>query len=50
MSTIYVLVMIFGTGHLYGGPAVVQQEFSSRETCEAARVELAKAHERPGVR
>jgi hypothetical protein len=43
-TTIFVLLMIWSTSASYGGIAVVQQEFSSREACEAVRAELAKAH------
>lgn len=46
MSTVFVLIMLWGTGDHRGGMTLVQQEFSSRETCEVARIELAKAHER----
>ena len=43
-TTVFVLMMVWSTGSSKGGVAVVQQEFSSREACEAVRVELAKAH------
>jgi hypothetical protein len=45
MSTVFVLIMIFG-GASQSGFAVVQQEFNSLETCEAARASLATAHDR----
>jgi hypothetical protein len=41
---IFVLLMLWGTSSSNGGLAVVQQEFSSREKCEAAREVLIKAH------
>ena len=44
-STIFVLLMLWDGGLSRGGVAVVQQEFNSRESCEAARVHLLKAHE-----
>jgi hypothetical protein len=45
MQTIYVLLMIWATSSTYGGVGVVQQEFSSLEACQAARVALASAHD-----
>lgn len=45
MKVLYVLIMIFSTGNYTGGITVVQQEFNSQETCEAAKVQLAKAHD-----
>lgn len=44
MSGIYVLMMVWATGSSYGGVFVVNQEFSSYEYCEKARVVMAKAH------
>lgn len=46
MSGVYVLLMIWSTSTSYGGIGVVQQEFTSLERCEAARIALVKAHER----
>lgn len=42
MGTVFVLLMVFSTSHSYGGVAVIQQEFSSRENCELAMAELSK--------
>lgn len=44
MKVLYVLIMIFSTSSYRGGMTVVQHEFNSLETCEAARAALAKAH------
>lgn len=44
-SGIYVLIMIWATGHSYGGVGTVTQEFNSYENCEAARSVLQKAHD-----
>lgn len=45
-ETVFVLLMVFG--HHRGGVAVIQQEFTSLERCEAARKHLEKAVE-PGL-
>lgn len=42
MGTIYVLIMLWYTGVQQGGITTVQQEFNSFESCEAARLFLAK--------
>jgi len=44
MATIYILLMIWTTNDYRGGFGIVQQEFSSKEACEEARVVLSKAH------
>lgn len=42
----FVLIMIFGgLSYKAGSFAVIQQEFSSHQQCEAARQELAKRHD-----
>jgi len=43
-SSIFVLMMVWATASSYGGVFVVSQEFSSKETCEAARIAMASAH------
>jgi hypothetical protein len=43
MQSIYVLLMVFATASSQGGISVAQQEFSSRENCEAARTALSKS-------
>ena len=50
MKTVYVLLMLFSAGDpSRGGVAVVQQEFSSFETCTIARKALAQAHTDKGL-
>lgn len=44
MQTIYVLLMIFSTSSHHGGVGVVHQEFTSWQSCESARIAMAKAH------
>ena len=39
--------MLFTTSDYRGGLTTVQQEFSTLERCEAARVQLEKAHNWP---
>ena len=48
MQTIYVLIMVFSTSASNGGVTTLTQEFNSRESCEYAMAETAKAH-RPYV-
>ena len=43
-TSIFVLIMLFATGDYRGGLTTVQQEFSTVERCEAARMQLEKAH------
>lgn len=43
-KSMYILILIFGGFSSQSGYAVIQQEFYSLERCEAARVEIAKAH------
>ena len=43
MSTVWVLLVVFYAGRADGGVAVVQQEFTSQENCEVAKVAIEKA-------
>lgn len=43
-STVFVLLMIWGGNTNQSGIAIVQQEFISMESCEAARKVLEKAN------
>ena len=45
ISTVYVLIMIFGANTSQSGIAVVQQEFTTYELCRDARLVIAKAHD-----
>ncbi len=45
MNTVFILLMLWGGYSSQSGIAVVQQEFSSLETCEAARRTLERAHQ-----
>lgn len=47
MSTLWVLLMLFGGVSSQSGIGVVQQEFTSWEACEAARKAMAAAHDDP---
>lgn len=42
MTEIYVLLMLWTTGSYNGGVGVVQQEFTSAATCEAAWSSMAR--------
>lgn len=45
-TTIFVLLMLWGGETYQSGIGVVQQEFNSKESCDAARLVLEKAHVR----
>jgi hypothetical protein len=45
-EVVFVLMMLWGGESSQSGLAVVQQEFSSFESCEAARKVLEQAHGR----
>lgn len=49
MSTIWVLLMLWGASNHQSGIAVVQQEFTSWEACERARKAMAAAHDIPDI-
>lgn len=41
-STVFVLIMIFGGASAQSGYATLQQEFTTKARCEAARAEIAE--------
>ena len=43
-TTIFVLLMLWGGESSQSGMTVVQQEFNSMESCEAARKVMEQAH------
>lgn len=49
MSTIYVLIMIWGGSTSQSGLAIVQQEFDTYERCEIARKYLVGNNTRPSL-